>query len=247
MTNPFLTERPDHVAEGCSIPTVERQARIKILATNSAELKKGNDKFIKGASAGDLVNTATRIVLGDSVFVTPLFMTEHYATWNAALGRLFGNFASVEEAVSKIAEVAPETTYTVNEGRKPNMVQFVSGKAPVEGDKAEYEICKTRTYAVVVYDSATFEPMEKHALIDFSKSNLFEEEYLRNKIAAQGTEPHTQVWEIGSYLVEVGANSWFKWNGNGAEFKGFLPENLLTHSSSLLEVAQKDVPLLNAA
>lgn len=81
--------------------------RLSIIQALSPEIKKKDPAYIEGAEQGQLFNTVTREVYGESVTVVPVYFEKVYLVWKDRQqgGGFGGQYQTQEEANGAIAEM----------------------------------------------------------------------------------------------------------------------------------------------
>jgi hypothetical protein len=116
--------------------------RIEVVQALSPCLKKNDPAFIAGAEVGDLFNSVTRELYGESVEVIPVMFKKEYLVWKDRKkgGGFRGAFGTVTEANSRIQEEPDPQDHEAME-----TAQNICLRVTVDGSTEECVISMSRT------------------------------------------------------------------------------------------------------
>jgi hypothetical protein len=161
----------ENVGQHLAIP------RIKLLQKMSDEVDKHSPGYIKGAEAGDFINTLTNHVYGEEMYVLSLTFKNEFVVWRKreAGAGLLGNYASHVEAQEAI-----------NATDKPE----------------DYDIVETHTHLLLIKDPETGELEPSPAIMDFASSKLRISRNWNSQIGMKGGDRFAGLWKLRSQAVE---------------------------------------------
>lgn len=138
---------------------------IKVLQSLSPEVQKGNEKFIKGAEAGDLYNTVTKDLWGgeDGIRIIPCYFEKVYNVWtNRDDGGGFGgSYKTRDEADEHCDPETQQVTDTAN--------HYIL----IEGDDNEWTEAVLSMTSSKLGESRRWNSMMKQQKIDDGQGNKF--------------------------------------------------------------------------
>lgn len=111
--NPFSDELPSYIDQSAARGSedVGREdvtlPRLSMIQDLSPQHKKSKDEYIEGAEAGMIFNTVTSELLGDSIFICPVYYQKEYVIWKDQNkgGGFRGAFPTENEAKSALLEL----------------------------------------------------------------------------------------------------------------------------------------------
>jgi len=170
--------------------------RIKLLQKMSDEVDRHHANYVAGAKDGDFMNSLTKEIYGDSLYVIPLKFRDQFVVWRnrEAGGGLLGSFPTNQAAIDKI-----------NEQEKP----------------VDYTISQTHEHIIVLKDSKTGE-LSKPAIMDFSSSKLRVSRGWNSQINIKGGDRFAGLWKMTAVAVKNKAGAAFM--NLDVEFAGWAQE-----------------------
>lgn len=84
--------------------------RLEILQSLSPEVEEDKPEYIKGAKPGMLINSVTKQIYGNEVFVVPVHYTKQWLVWKARAkgGGFFGSYPNPDEAADRVKKEGGE-------------------------------------------------------------------------------------------------------------------------------------------
>lgn len=161
----------EHVGAHLAIP------RVKLLQKMSDEVDKHSPGYIKGAEAGDFINTLTNKVYGEEMYVLSITFKNEFVVWRKreAGAGLLGNYPTHAEAQQAIdATDKPE----------------------------DYDIVETHTHLLLIKDPETGELEVSPAIMDFASSKLRISRNWNSQIGMKGGDRFAGLWKLKSQAVE---------------------------------------------
>lgn len=191
---------PDFVKKGSGRGNEEVQAqhlqipRIKLLQKMSDEIDRHHPNFIQGAKDGDFMNSLTREVYGDSIYVIPVKFKEEFVVWRKreAGGGLLGSFKTEGEADAAIA----------NSGEK----------------REDFDITQSHSHILLVKNPETGE-LSPPNIMDFSSSKLRVSRSWNSQISLKGGDRFAGLWKLSAIAVKNKAGA--QYMSLGVEFVGW--------------------------
>jgi hypothetical protein len=122
QVNMIEAERPDWLEkgnEGSESVTVSDMIlpRIDVIQALSPQIKKNDPAFIAGAEQGQIFNTVTGTIYGDSVLFIPVLFRKEYVLWKLRKfgGGFIGAFSTEREALDVLGDLQSQDEYEVVE------------------------------------------------------------------------------------------------------------------------------------
>lgn len=177
----------DVTADHLTIP------RIKLLQKMSDEVDRHHPNYIDGANDGDFMNSLTREIYGQEIYVVSIKFKDEHVVWRKreAGGGLLGSFGTFKEAQAAVqAEDKPE----------------------------DYDINQTHSHILLLKDPETGE-LSRPAIMDFSSSKLRVSKNWNAQILNKGGDRFAGLWKLKA--VSVSNSSGKSWMNLEAGFVGW--------------------------
>jgi len=182
--------------------------RVKLLQKMSDEVDKHSPGYVKGAEAGDFINTLTNNIYGEEMYVLSITFKNEFVVWRKreAGGGFLGNYPSHAEAQA-----------AVDETDKPE----------------DYDITETHSHLLLIKDPKTGELEASPAIMDFASSKLRISRNWNSQIGMKGGDRFAGLWKLKSQAVENRMGNAFM--NLDVEFVGWAQEEDYRVAESLYE------------
>ena len=146
--------------------------RLKLLQKMSDEVDRHHPHYVEGAKDGDFMNSLTREIYGDHLYVISLKFKEEYVVWRNrdAGGGLLGQFKTHKEAAEAIA---------------------------LEDNPEDYDVTQTHTHVLLLKNPETGE-LSTPNIMDFSSSKLRVSRNWNSQISLKGGDRFASLWKLSS-------------------------------------------------
>ena len=180
---------PAHISKGSGrgneevTPNQLTIPRVKLLQKMSDEVDKHHPNYIEGAEDGNFLNSLTREIYGDEIYVLNVKFKDEYVVWRnrEAGGGLLGNFSSEKDAAEAIKE---------------------------QDKPQDYEIRQTHSHMMMVKNPETGD-LSNPVLMDFAASKLRVSRNWNSQISIKGGDRFAGLWKLKAVSVtNSGGKSW---------------------------------------
>ena len=161
----------ENVGDAVTVP------RVKLLQKMNNEVDKHHNDYIEGCSVGDFVNTLSREVLGDEIYVISLHFNTEYVVWRDITkgGGYGGNFKTYAEADAYIQ---------------------------AQDNPAEYSADETHSHVLLIKNAETGVLEKSPVIMDFAKSKLRVSKGWNSQIGIKGGDRFSGLWKIKGVTTE---------------------------------------------
>lgn len=203
----FSTTLPAHLQQGASRLGNENLSskdlttpELSVLQALSPEVTQGKPEFIRGAAAGEILNSVTK-ERTEEVFVANLFQETTYAVFKKRTlggGDFQGNFKSADDAMLHLL------TKNLN--------------------AQDYDVVETSTHTVAIIDPITGQ-MKSPAIIRFKSTGLAIARDWNTAIVVHqpDLDRFAGIWKVSAVMKTNNKGSWFVLK---TDFAGFASEEL---------------------
>jgi hypothetical protein len=185
--------------------------RLEVVQALSKAIEPGHQNYIKGAQAGDLINSVTRRNYGKEAFVVNVHYTKQYLVWKDIKkgGGFFGAFPDMEQARDRAKQ----------EGWKGD-----------ENDSSGIEIIDTPVHLCLIVDREVGSVDEIMVSLPRTKAKISRQWNSMIKLA--GGDRFMRVYRVGSNLEAKGEQKY--WNFTIAQ-SGFPHKVIYERAAKLYE------------